>query len=186
MSAEEIESKRMSHYDLNRLIALGTPIHDGEAIEVPSSIKLNWLFDTMLGLIIPKSIIDNPSLSATFQTFIGLPLSLRSEVEKAIFSFYVQEIKDGSCYFATAQDQLDWEQEMTGKFDNPVAANCSAEIWPLVRFDTIVLHKAWDGERIIVEVGGEAAWDGEHGIILHFINGHDLALVTGHQMSMSI
>ena len=108
----------------------------------------------------------------------NIPPEFRATVEQEIFRFYLQEIEDGSADFESAQAQLDYEREQGGPFSNPVAAVSPADVWPLVKFEKLLVTTGISGE-VIMRVEGKAAWDGEHGIVLTFSGKGALKFVSG-------
>ena len=106
--------------------------------------------------------------------------AFRPALQQKIYEFYLQEIDDGSANFSTAQEQLDWEAKHSRDFPGAKAAAQPSEVWPLIRFRRVdTRYKARDG-GIIVRVEGNAAWDGEHGIVLHFDADANLLRVSGY------
>lgn len=123
------------------------------------------------------------ALHAVLRDALLLPSAFRAEVEAALWDFYVREIQDGSADFDTAQHQIDWEQERHGPFPGAAAATRPGEVWPLVRFRTLAPSTSRTG-RPVLRVDGDAAWDGEHGVVLHLVDGRMLARVSGHGSSV--
>jgi hypothetical protein len=107
-----------------------------------------------------------------------LPEAVLPNIERAVFAFYEKEVSDGSANFDTPQDQLDWEASQGCRlFRNPVVPTRPSEIWSLVSFNRLFPRRNWAGTRMSICVGGQAAWDGEHGIVLYFENGSDFFYV---------
>lgn len=94
---------------------------------------------------------------------------MRDEAEQVLYAQYLEDIEAGSCDFASAQVQLDWEVEYGGGFSNPVAARCASDIWSLVRFYGIGVGREYTGE-LYIQLLASAAWDGEHGAAVRSTN----------------
>lgn len=124
--------------------------------------------------------LERGAVIRALRNLTGLPASVRGEVEERLYGFYQQEIEDGSCDFDSAQAQLDWEADFTGDFSDPVAATSPETVWPLVRFTRIDVRGTLRGPAPMVRIEGQAAWDGEHGVVLHFDDGRTLVAVTGY------
>jgi len=148
-------------------------------VRVRDAVSLPFLQREPLSIVFEPEHLDRAALINALVRLTGLPEMTRSQIEEAIYNFYLKEIEDGSASFASAQAQLDWEAEQGVPFQNPKAAQNAAEVWPLVQFRRIVPSSS-AGRDLVLRVEGNAAWDGEHGIVLHFLNGEQLIAATGY------
>ncbi|NRP14141.1 hypothetical protein XMM379_000297 [Aliiroseovarius sp. xm-m-379] len=101
----------------------------------------------------------------------------QKEAEKALFRSCMQSFEDCEEDFETPQKQLDWEAEQTAAFDAPKVPKRRRDIWKLVRFTTIQVEISTDPAPLsgtIVSLFAECAWDGEHGVALHYTSGKRL------------
>lgn len=124
---------------------------------------------------------DRFSLIEALNRLTTLSNAVRQQCEQAIYAFYLEEIEDGRANFESPQAQLDWEAgfNKSSPFKDPRAAESSGDVWSLVRFGGIRPYVHRTTANFVLEVIGEAAWDGEHGIALHFEGGARLIGVAG-------
>jgi hypothetical protein len=175
-TTEEQESNVQS---IEALIAKTEPNSSGWA-ETTAEIELAFLPSAPLRAIFEPAHVTHTDVVRVLTALASLPESLKEEVTRSIFAFYEKEIADGACNFDTPQAQLDWEAEHNSGFVDPVPASTPAEIWPLVQFTRVHVCRNVAKTAVIARVEGNAAWDGEHGIVLHFREGERLTAVSGY------
>lgn len=170
MTADEIE----------QFILTGAPDARGDIRTPTAGVRLPLLPDRPMWLSVRPEDHDRQLFSDAIRSLLRLRFEAREEIEPAIFGFYEKEIADGAGNFDSPQEQLDWEADHCGgrDFGRPLHALRGTEVWPLVRFERIIARRDERTGEVMVAVSGRAAWDGEHGIQLHFENGRWLLGVT--------
>jgi Domain of unknown function (DUF6985) len=98
-----------------------------------------------------------------------LPRSIIGTITKPLYAEYLNSIDVMRHEFDTPQEQLDWEAEELGIFENPRTPNNANDIWKLVCFREIRIMRV--RRKLVAIVHGDCAWDGEHGIAVFFQDG---------------
>lgn len=123
---------------------------------------------------------DRAAMAMALARFAAIPAQFRDQAARALFAAAQQSFADGAADFGSAQAQLDWEAEMSERFRAPRVPRAADDIWALVAFTGIEVYRSVFGPlkgATMVRLGGDCAWDGEHGIDLYFAGGTDLVAV---------
>ena len=167
----------MNDHQLRDLIA--TARHVGDEISTDAGIEFSFFPGARYRLRFRPTEVETEAVIASLLTLAAQPASLRTDVEKSLYAYYLQCIEDGNADFESAQHQLDWEAAFTGDFENPIAPQASDEIWTLIKPGFVHV-----GANQSIVVGNAAAWDGEHGAIMVFRDGNTFLGVCGYGDSL--
>jgi hypothetical protein len=163
----EHEIQSLTDEALQEAVATTPADHRGE-VELRQAIELSFVPTDLVTLRFDPGSVDRADALEVFRRFRDEPASSRIALTDAVFEKYCKEIADGAGNFDTPQEQLDWEADFTGDFVQPRHATSAEDVWPLVRFDLLILGRGHSSGSLEVVLGGRGAWDGEHGIVLVF------------------
>ncbi len=117
----------MNDRQLRDLIATARRV--GDQISTDAGIEFPFFPGARYRLMFRPTEVETEAVIASLLTLAAQPASLRTDVEKSLYAYYLQCIEDGNADFESAQHQLDWEAAFTGDFKNPIAPQASDEIW---------------------------------------------------------
>ena len=143
------------------------------------ALTLAFIPDQPLTLSFMLAEVDRQTVAELVSRLKQIPFEDRCTFEQAMWTFYCQEMSDGAGNFETPQEQLDWEADFDKHrtFPNPIHATTPEEVWPLVKFNRLIVTRWPSGSSAEAVLGGTAAWDGEHGITFRFNDRAELLAV---------
>lgn len=137
------------------------------------AISTPFLPGSRLNIICEPSSISAEDVAEAVSAVCVCRIGRMKEAEKSLCLSCMQSFKDCEDDFGSPQEQLDWEAQQTGEFDSPKVPRWRCDVWKLVRFTTIRVEKMTQSgsEQTMVSLLADCAWDGEHGVSLHYEGG---------------
>ena len=164
------------------LVLLGSTDSNGGLSTTTQGVVLSFLPDNPLVISFEAEEFDHEVVATLVSNLCEIPKSFHKQATKAVYEACLQSF-EVLCYdFDTPQDQLDFEREQSGAFPQAKTPSSEEEIWPLVKFEEILISRGMSGPsngKTVAIVSGDCAWDGEHGVGMVFVEGKTFVSVEG-------
>ena len=162
------------------ILALLTDVEDsGTFTATRGTVPLPAFGGVALPVLFDATNIGNNAIAEAAAALSSRPAETRAAIADALYAYCQRSFEECDGDFETPQHQLDWEAEQTGQFQDPKVPAGPADIWALVRFETLYVYRDTFADKTVAAVNGLCAWDGEHRVSVRFDNGATLIKACG-------
>ena len=159
---------------------LGSTASNGGLSTTTHGVVLPFLPEKPLVISFEAGEFDREVVATLVANLCEVPRSFHAQATKGLYAACLRSFKVMRDEFESPQHQLDWERDQLGPFRQPKAPSSAEEIWPLVKFEEILIGYGRSGTangKTVAIVSGDCAWDGEHGVGMVFVEGKTFASI---------